>query len=118
MSPQKVESWRLEELAMLLDSLAASLEAAGSPEWARVFRHFREEARNIQAVAAHEADELKRLVRNIGLCFRDHVTIPDLSVDNEGRSDSSGINLRPSQAKARLRQALAEIDSRLIEYVS
>jgi hypothetical protein len=98
--------------------MVSSLEAAGSGEWARVFQHFLEEARLIRASADQNTADLKKLLRSINLCFSSQVAYPDPVLNDEYGGGHGKMKPDFSQAKARLRQALIEMDARFIEYVN
>jgi hypothetical protein len=114
----KVEGWRLEELGLLLDDLAAVLKAGRHPEWAGVFGHFSHELAIILQTKSSDPTVLRRLVQNIRLCFDGNSGFLRLSLRGEDDGESAALDLRMALLKARTADSLQEIEQRLVERVS
>ncbi len=114
----RLERWRLEELEMLLDDLAVALKAGGHPEWAGVFGHFGQEMALIRGGGNINPAELRRLVRNIGLCFDGSSSFPGIFLESKNPTKSAALKLRLTQLRAKTAGALNEINLRLIEFVN
>src|SRR4030043_356711 len=65
----KVERWRRQELALLLDELVLTLRSGKNPEWAGVFAHFGHELALLGSARAVDERQLQRLVGCIELCL-------------------------------------------------
>jgi len=115
---QKIEKWRVEELALLFDLLAALLRAGKNPEWANVFSHFDEEAKLILSAGAFDAGPVKMLVRNIKNCFGADSNFVTLVLEDEEPLIKNALNLDFVQARARLWNALQEMEKRMVEFVN
>jgi hypothetical protein len=103
---------------MLLDDLAAALKAGGHPEWAGVFGHFGQEVALIRGGRNIDPSELRRLVRNIRLCFDGSSGFPGLFLEAKDAGESAALNLNLTQLRARTASALDEINLKLIEFVN
>jgi len=56
---QKIEKWRLEELALVLNQLSEILREGNHCEWANVFHHFQDESQKILSKKEFDLDSLK-----------------------------------------------------------
>lgn len=113
-----MEKWRVEEISLLLDVLAALLRTGKNPEWANVFSHFDKEAHLIISAEAFDAEPIKRLIRNIKNCFAAGSTFATLVLDDENLMAKNTLNLEFAQARARLWNALLEMEKRMVEFVN
>lgn len=123
MAPQakhmaQIEKWRIEELALLLDLLAALLRMGKNPEWANVFSHFDEETRQLMSPSVFDIPPFQRLVRNIAACFGAGGTFATLVLEDEEPLIKNALNLEFAQARARLWDALQEMEKKLVEFVN
>lgn len=114
----KVELWRLEELAGILDDLTFTLRVRNQPEWAGVFSHFLDELNRITSAETAAPDELRRLARNIQSCCVSSRTFNTLQFEEKDAPERAALNRRFSRDRACLLQALGEIEKRLVEYVN
>jgi hypothetical protein len=112
---QKVEKWRVQELAIMLKHLHELLMKGGNNEWANVFLHFHHEAVEILARDDFKLDPLKKLVQNIANGFESFHSVTNLSLGHEDFEAKSEWNRTFQRAKARLISILTEIDRRTIE---
>jgi len=114
----RIEIWRLEELGMLLGDLTAVLKAGRFPEWAGVFDHFSHELALIREAGIGNPSELRRLVRNIQLCFEGSSGFLHLVLIGKDEDEGAALNLRLTLLKARMTEALEVIDLRLVDRVN
>jgi hypothetical protein len=115
---QKIEKWRVEELSLLLDLLAALLRLGKNPEWANVFFHFNEETELILSAGAFDIGPVKMLVRNIKNCFGADGNFVTLQLEDAEPLIKNALNLEFAQARARLWNALQEMEKRTVEFVN
>jgi len=113
---QKVEKWRVQELALMLEHLHDLLRKAGDNEWANVFMHFHHEAVEILSREELKLDSLKRLVQNIATGFESFHSVSNLSLGHEDFEAKSEWNRTFQRAKTRLISILTEIDKRTFEF--
>lgn len=110
-TPQKIEKWRIKELALVLNELAELLKTGNNPEWANVFYHFQQEAEIIYSKPHFDMDLTKKLVRNIKNCFSGFSSFKN----NIPSMDSSGKGIKIIKdfclSKNRLVEILDAIDS-------
>lgn len=114
---QKVEKWRVQELALMLKYFHELLMKAGNSEWANVFLHFHHEAVEILSRDDFKLESLKKLVHNIANGFESFHSVTNLSLGHEDLEAKSEWNRTFQRAKARLISILTEIDKRTIEFI-
>lgn len=115
---QKIEKWRVEELALVLKQLGDILKRGNDFEWANVFFHFYEESQAINDLEKLDLDNLKKLLRNIKNCFTGVSSLMNLVLWHENSEEKILINEEFPQIRARLLKILNEIEIRTVEYVS
>lgn len=115
---QKIEKWRVEELSLLLDHLAALLRTGKNPEWANVFSHFDKETRLILSAEVFDAEPIKRLVRNIKNCLGASSTFATLVLEDEEPLIKNALNSEFAQTRARLWNALQDMEKKMVEFVN
>lgn len=113
-----MEKWRVEEISLLLDVLAALLRTGKNPEWANVFSHFDKEAQLIISAEAFDVEPLKRLIRNIKNCFAAGSTFAALVLDADDPLTKNTLNLEFGQARASLWNALQDLEKRMVVFVN
>ncbi len=113
----RLEPWRLQELALLLSDLIVTLRSGKNPEWANVFVHFSQEVARL-GEAAGDRNALRRLAGSIRLCLAGSGGLSRLVLDGASFQEKQLNNRRLVQLRARLAQALTEIEERLIEFVN
>lgn len=113
---QKVEKWRIQELALMLKQFHDLLMRGGNGEWANVFLHFHREAVEILSREDFKLDLLKKLVQNIANGFESFHSVTNLSLGHEDLEAKSEWNRNFQIAKARLISILTEIDKLTIEF--
>jgi len=112
---QKVEKWRVQELALMLKHFHELLMKGGNNEWANVFLHFHHEATEILSRDDFKLEPLKKLVQNIANGFESFHSVTNLSLGHEDLEAKSEWNRTFQRAKTRLISILTEIDKRTIE---
>jgi len=112
---QKIETWRIKELSLVLQQMTELLKQGNNREWANVFSHFRTESQNIVDKKEFDADQLERLVRNIKNCFHNTSTLRNLVLSK--KSSLQDINQEFLQAKAHLLKILDDMKDRMVEHM-
>lgn len=116
-NPQKIEKWRIKELALVLNELADLLKAGNNREWANVFYHFQKEAETIFEKPHFDGDLTMKLIRNIKNCFSSFTSfknnIPSMDATGKGIKIIKNFCL----TKNRLAQILEDMESQLIEQI-
>ena len=111
--PQKIEKWRIRELALVLNELGELLKSGNNIEWANVFFHFQQEAEIIFMKPHFDSDLTRKLVRNIKICFSSFSSFKN----NIPSMDSSGKGVKIIKdfcvMKDRLVQLLNKIEGLL-----
>jgi len=115
---QKIEKWRIEELALILNHLSDLLRKGDNCEWANVFNHFHQESKQI--VNKNEFDQhlLKRLVINIKNCFIGLNSLRNIVLWHLNTRESAVLNQAFKQYRDRLLKIIDDVEKRLIEYIN
>lgn len=114
---QKIERWRIQELAIILKDLKDTLQIGANRDWANVFDHFLVETERILLRTSLDVEECRRLVRNILCCYLDGDSFRRLEITNEETGQPTRINKDLTRQKARLYNLLTDLQSRFIEYI-
>lgn len=115
---QKIEKWRLEELALVLKHLTELLSRGNNRDWATVFFHFHQEAQLIIAAQEFNLEQVKRLIVNIKNCYSSTSSFMRLFLRHENEKDKIELNQELFKARTRLLKIMTELEGRSIEYVS
>lgn len=115
---QKIEKWRIQELAIVLNHLTELLKRGNHTEWANVFSHYYYESQKLLLRKEFDLNDLKRLLQNIGNCFIGSSSFRNLTLwqDNQDRSES--LNKEFNQVRSRLLVILAQMENQSVEYVN
>lgn len=115
---QKIEKWRIEELALVLNHLSQLLRRGDNCEWANVFSHFHQESKQI--VEKNEFDQhlLKKLVINIKNCFTGLHSLRNIVLWHLNTRESANLNQEFQRYRARLLKIIEYVEKRLIEYIN
>jgi len=114
---QKIERWRVEELALLLTEIASLFNKGDNSEWANVFIHFQDETKNIISKRELDLDSLKRLIRNIKNCFSTSHYFNDIFLWQEGSEERTRTNQDFYLVKSRLLNVLNELEKLTTEHI-
>lgn len=114
---QKIEKWRIEELALVLDELAVLLSAGERSEWANVFSHFCDESRAIGTNKEFDSSSLNKLVKNIMNCFEKNSSFTSISLQNKNPKEEQKLNQALYLTRARLLKVLKDMEERIIEHI-
>ena len=114
---QKVEKWRVEELALVLNELAVLLKAGKNSEWANVFSHYQDESRRIVAKKEFDPDSLDKLVNNIKYCFDKNSSFMNIGLKHENPREEQKLNQALYLTRARLLAVLKDMEERIIEHI-
>lgn len=114
---QKIETWRVKELAIVLGQLSELLRQGNSYEWANVFSHFHTESQNILSKKEFDVEYVMRLIRNIRNCFHSTSTLKNLTLSIEDSPREVKVNHDFQLTKARLLKILEDIERRTIEHI-
>ena len=112
----RVEKWRIQELALLLQDLHKLLIRGNNSEWANVFLHFHQETIEILSRDELNIEALRRLIHNIVNCFDGYHSFTNLSLGSEDADSGAELNRDLNRAKLRLLSVLSEIDNRTTVY--
>lgn len=115
---QKIEKWRVRELALILEKMSELLKKGDDYEWANVLLHFCQEANIIIESKEFKIDLLKKLLVNIKNCFSGHSSLTNLVLWPENSAERTKINQDLHKTRYRLLKILAEIETRTEEWVS
>jgi hypothetical protein len=115
---QKIEKWRLEELALILKQLAELLNKGDNREWANVFLHFHQESQYIIASKAFNLEQIIKLIMNIKNCCSGASSFMNLVLHHENEKEKIRFNQDLFKARTRLLKIMAELEDRSVEYVS
>ena len=115
---QKIEKWRLEELALVLNQLIELLKKGDSREWANVFYHFQLEAQKIISGLEFDLELLKKLIQNIKNCFLGVSSFKNLILWDIESGENAKINQDFKRSRARLIRILEDMEQRTTEYIN
>ncbi len=115
---QKIEKWRLEELALVLNHLAELLSKGNNRDWAAVFSHFHQESQLIIAAQEFNLEQVRKLIMNIKNCYSGVSSFMSLSLHHENEKEKTELNQKLLMARTRLLKIMAELENRTIEYIS
>jgi len=115
---QKVEKWRLEELALVLMQLAELLRKGADREWANVFFHYHQESQSIIASKEFDLNQTKRLIMNIKNCYSGTSSFLNLVLHHENEKEKISLNQQFYKTRGRLLKILNVIEHRVVEYIS
>jgi hypothetical protein len=115
---QKVEKWRLQELALILRRLTGLLKQGDNREWSSVFEHYRQEVHGILLTRNYDRDTLNRLVQNIQNCFSGMSSFKNLVLHHDNSTQMSKLNQEFYEEKVQLIEALLDFEKRLQIYIN
>jgi hypothetical protein len=115
---QKIEKWRVNELALVLNELSLLLEAGKTRDWANVFSHFYYESQKIVSKDEFDSDSLTRLVKNIKNCFLSAGSFTNIILRHENSQEEARINQSLYLTRANLLRILMDLENRLVDYIS
>jgi len=114
---QKVEKWRVEELALVLNELVVLLRAGENSDWANVFSHYHDESKNIVAKKEFDSESLKKLVTNIMNCFEKNSSFTNIVLKHENPKEEQKLNQALYLTRARLLTVIRDMEERIIEHI-
>lgn len=115
---QKIEKWRVEELALVISELSDLLRKGDDCEWANVFSHYHQESQKIVSNKEFNIDHLKKLVTNVKNCFSGASSLNNLVLWNESSEEMSRLNQELFQTRARLLKILEDMEDLAAEPIS
>ena len=115
---QKIEKWRIQELAIVLHHLTELLRSGNNIEWANVFKHYHYESQKILQKKEFDLEETKKLLQNIGNCFVGVSSFRNLTLWEDSRKKSDSLNREFSRVRSRLLVILAQMENQSIEYLN
>jgi len=118
MSMQKIEKWRVKELALILNELSLLLEAGNTRDWANVFSHFHDESQKIISKSEFDPDSLNKLVKNIKNCYFGSSSFTNIILRHENSEENARMNQNLYLARAGLLKIIMDLEGRLVDYVS
>jgi len=114
---QKVEKWRVEELALVINELVVLLKAGDNNEWANVFSHFHGESKKIVSQKEFDSDSLNKLVKNINNCFHRSSSFTNIALKHKNPKEEQILNQALYLIRARLLKVLKDIEERITEHI-
>jgi hypothetical protein len=114
---QKIEKWRVQELAMVLEKMSELFKDGGNAEWGSVFLHFSQETKRIFGQKIFNPESLGKLVLNIRGCFSGLSSLKNIVLVHSDRARMKEINREFLGARGRLLEILDELDARMIELI-
>ncbi len=115
---QKIETWRIKELELILNQLGGLLRRGNNNDWANVFTHFHLESQQILTKKKFDLNALKRLVLNIKNCYESVSPFKNLSLCYKNSDETSGLNREFHLLKSQLFDVLLEIEDKAVDYIS
>jgi len=115
---QKIEKWRVKELALILNELALLLKAGNTRDWANVFSHFYDESQMIISKDEFVSDSLGKLVKNIKNCYFGSSSFTNIILRHENSEEKARINQSLYLTRARLLEILMDLENRLVDYIN
>ncbi len=115
---QKIETWRVKELALILNELTVLLKAGNVHDWANVFSHFFDESQKIISKNEFDSDSLNKLIKNIKNCFFSSSSFTNIILKHENPEEKAGLNQSLYLTRARLLKTLMDLDDRLVDYIN
>ena len=113
----KIEKWRIQELARVLNQVSVLLLLGKNREWAQVFSHFEQESQGFLNAPEFDLGQFQNLLRNIKICFSESYTFRNTSLALEISEDQSGLQQELEHAQARLLKVLDELAGRSVELI-
>lgn len=114
---QKVEKWRVEELALVLSELTDLLKAGDNREWANVFSHYYDETQKIVAKTEFDSSLLSKLVGNVRDCFHTSSSFTKIALKHDNPKEEQKLNQALYLIRARLLKVLKDLEERIVELV-
>jgi hypothetical protein len=115
---QKVEKWRVEELALLLKELCELFRNGDNYEWANVFSHFNDETKIIISKNNLDLDSLEKLIKNIRNSFSHGISLTTLILSHENTEIKKRLNQDFLHMRARIFGILKDMEYRTIETIN
>ena len=115
---QKIEKWRVKELALILNELSLLLKAGNTRDWANVFSHFHDESQKIISKSEFDPDSLSKLVKNIKNCYFGSSSFTNIILRHENSEENAKMNQNLYLTRAGLLKILMDLEGRLVDYVS
>jgi hypothetical protein len=109
---QKIEKWRIQEMALVLNRFAELLIEGQNREWGNVFSHFFQEAMIIIQKTELDLDSLKRLILSIKGCFDRASSLRGLILHLDHPSSSEKLNQEFVEERVRLQKILLDLEER------
>ncbi len=108
---QKIEKWRIQELAQVLNQISNLLREGQDAAWANVFAHFAQEAHNLLDKRDLDLDSLTRLIQNIINCFDGGSSLSSLILRHNNPNRMAKLNHEFGQRKNILSEILSEMEA-------
>jgi hypothetical protein len=115
---QKIEKWRVKELALTLNELSLLLKAGNTRDWANVFSHFYDESQKIISKNEFDLDSLNKLVKNIKNCYFGSSSFKNIILRHENSEENARMNQNLYLTRAGLLKILMDLEDRLVDYIS
>lgn len=115
---QKIEKWRIKELAQVLNQMSQLLREGKNAEWGNVFSHFALEANKISEKKKLELSFLIKLIQNIVNCFEGGSSLRNLILRHENPSRMTKLNRDFMQRRNLLSEILTDMEAKWTEPIN
>jgi hypothetical protein len=115
---QKLEKWRVEELALLLKEFCELLRNGDNCDWANVFSHFNDETKIIISKNNFDLDSLEKLIKNIRNSFSHGISLKTLILSHKNTEMKKRLNQDFLHMRARILGILKDMEYRTIETIN
>jgi len=115
---QKIEKWRIQEMATALGRFADVLKQGENREWGNVFSHFQHEAQKIAQKSEFDLEALKRLISNIKGCFKGTSSLINIELTQDYPGSSERLNKELKEERLHLQHTLADLEHKAKELIN
>ena len=113
---QKIEKWRIHQLAMSIGRIADLLKRGGDLEWANVFLHYRLEINAFLTSETPNMNALKQMVDNIRNCYSGVQSFISLTLSRRETDKGEDLNKDFMRERALLYEIILGLDEKFVEY--
>lgn len=112
---QRIEKWRIKELALVLNRLVNLLKKGDQREWANVFAHFYQETQEL--LPELDFYTLQKLIQNIKNCYEGSNSFASLILDISLSGENEKLNREFFKARTRLYKILLQMEEQGTIYI-
>lgn len=115
---QKIEKWRIQELALILKTLTDLMRKSNNSDWAGVFSHFHMESQEIILKDKLDIIFLNNLIKNIKNCYSTGNSFLNFKLEHEISEEMIQMNQDFRLLKALLFKSLSDMEQKMIEHIN